>query len=562
MVNETFSYGSALQGSQIRVLVIQPAAHEADAISCTLEITALDKPCQYDALSYSWSDREDGVVEFCRSILCNGYELLVTKGAHDAIRHFRLKDAVRGLWIDAICINQSNVGERTQQVAMMAKVYAGAESVLIWVGEDDDRCLGRHALTVFVGMASKHWWLTKYDHASYPANGDDLQTLLTWFWLLGRWTQTYGQQDLPGSSEESVRRPRPYTAHLHAMFGADLEDIILPMLEIVLVFLRRRWFGRRWILQETFHGPRCEMHCGNISIGLDTFENAISKLAMETDTLWRKEPHRDFQAVYNAVHVADLRRNNNTHSRFCTPADVLFRYDAFDCSDPRDKVFALLSFHDHQLISPDYSMTIPKVYREFARAAVNNGNLAKILLQAGLRQPRTSLHSTGLPSWAPDWRVPVNISMAWWQTDSEGRYGFGPTMFDGEYRFDDDGCLSRTAWISHPLHSLSPSWLLWHCECGSARRKHGDPAAACAYSRQGDLTSEAMRADVVLHGDIRVGDCAMAIHWIRGVMRQYMVVVRKVEDAPASYTIVGWCCFRLDDCNFQRDGQVLSFRLV
>ena len=73
MVNETFSYGSALQGSQIRVLVIQPTAHEADAISCTLEITALDKPCQYDALSYSWSDREDGVVEFCRSILCNGY---------------------------------------------------------------------------------------------------------------------------------------------------------------------------------------------------------------------------------------------------------------------------------------------------------------------------------------------------------------------------------------------------------------------------------------------------------------------------------------------------------
>jgi len=35
----------------------------------------------------------------------------------------------------ALCINQNDVPERNQQVAQMQEIYAGAEKVLIWLGE-------------------------------------------------------------------------------------------------------------------------------------------------------------------------------------------------------------------------------------------------------------------------------------------------------------------------------------------------------------------------------------------------------------------------------------------
>lgn len=42
------------------------------------------------------------------------------------------------LWVDAVCINQRDVDERTQQVSMMRDIYASAEQVFIWLGEGDD----------------------------------------------------------------------------------------------------------------------------------------------------------------------------------------------------------------------------------------------------------------------------------------------------------------------------------------------------------------------------------------------------------------------------------------
>ena len=40
------------------------------------------------------------------------------------------------LWIDAICIDQSNVPERSAQVALMRDIYGTAANVIIWLGEE------------------------------------------------------------------------------------------------------------------------------------------------------------------------------------------------------------------------------------------------------------------------------------------------------------------------------------------------------------------------------------------------------------------------------------------
>lgn len=52
-----------------------------------------------------------------------------------AVRHLRFPDCVRKLWIDALCINQSDVAERSKQVSQMSQIYSPADMVIIWLGE-------------------------------------------------------------------------------------------------------------------------------------------------------------------------------------------------------------------------------------------------------------------------------------------------------------------------------------------------------------------------------------------------------------------------------------------
>jgi len=40
------------------------------------------------------------------------------------------------IWVDALCIDQSNVVERNAHVHLMAEIYAGADMVHVWIGEE------------------------------------------------------------------------------------------------------------------------------------------------------------------------------------------------------------------------------------------------------------------------------------------------------------------------------------------------------------------------------------------------------------------------------------------
>jgi hypothetical protein len=49
----------------------------------------------------------------------------------------RQEDNFRVGWIDALCINQENTKEKSNQVALMQDIYQRAERVLTWIGGDD-----------------------------------------------------------------------------------------------------------------------------------------------------------------------------------------------------------------------------------------------------------------------------------------------------------------------------------------------------------------------------------------------------------------------------------------
>lgn len=80
---------------------------------------------EYTALSYTWGRPKP---EYRLSI--KGTYVVVRENLH----HFFLSYPDQGyVWIDQICINQSDVGERSSQVLLMADIYRRAEFVAVWL---------------------------------------------------------------------------------------------------------------------------------------------------------------------------------------------------------------------------------------------------------------------------------------------------------------------------------------------------------------------------------------------------------------------------------------------
>lgn len=90
---------------------------------------------QEDHEDYSWETAMAGPNS---SILCNGRSLIATKNLREALLQLREDGEEDRLWIDAICINQSDENEKAIQIEMMANLYAEASMVMVWLGIWDE----------------------------------------------------------------------------------------------------------------------------------------------------------------------------------------------------------------------------------------------------------------------------------------------------------------------------------------------------------------------------------------------------------------------------------------
>ena len=63
---------------------------------------------------------------------------MVTRNPEDALRRLRRRDGEVYIWVDAICINQADLTERSEHIIYMHHVYQCAERVLVWLGEAYD----------------------------------------------------------------------------------------------------------------------------------------------------------------------------------------------------------------------------------------------------------------------------------------------------------------------------------------------------------------------------------------------------------------------------------------
>src|SRR4051794_22415309 len=104
-------------GDYIRLLRLLPNEDEAAPLHCELRKYSLQRSSLrthlYEALSYVWGDPDNTL-----SICVDKNQFQVTVNLHAALSRLRDHSFERIIWVDAICIDQSNKEERKQQVQL------------------------------------------------------------------------------------------------------------------------------------------------------------------------------------------------------------------------------------------------------------------------------------------------------------------------------------------------------------------------------------------------------------------------------------------------------------
>ena len=306
----------------------------------------------FEALSYVWGcpDMSDEVIIISTSNHDQIEGIVgITANLDAALRYLRFEDRPRTLWIDAICINQGDLNERSEQVQRMAQIYTQSQRVVVWLGEAssdsklalDSLChLGRQNVITksnfgFRAPGAEHpnWWLPSYD---IPFDDE------TW--------------------------------------------------KAISSLLNRAWFQRLWVFQEIqLASPRAVLQCGH---------DEGSWAEVRASILCLKEKNQTF--------LPELVTNLRKHFMLCLD----WRGESFPlmmnsvrrrlCSDERDLVYALLGLMTPtfaSLIRPDYRLPAREVYKDVFLAHVRATQRLELISYSGRGA------ELGSPTWVPNWVI-------------------------------------------------------------------------------------------------------------------------------------------------------------
>ncbi|KAH8730188.1 heterokaryon incompatibility protein-domain-containing protein [Phaeosphaeriaceae sp. PMI808] len=350
----------------IRILVLHPTEnfesplevsfshYDRDAIGQTIVSS------YYEAVSYCW-----GEPTFSNKILVQDckFMLEITANVDSMLRHFRKLKKQRYLWIDALCINQSDPVEKTMQVRNMGKIYRTGAKTHVWLGH-----------------------IPNFDS----------QMAFTYLKKLAVW------HELKLENVESDRVD---------LLESDSHGLDANLYRLLL----HPWFTRRWILQEITLGKDITIHCTTGKIAREWFANGLlaRKVLIDTQTLPAElQITAALEAAINIITLPSQQRSS-LH-------EALLTYVIADCHDPRDRIFALYGITQNneawakgRFIPPpvDYSKTWIEIYTQVAHALVE-------FRPAALWRHLRAFHSISLsnsegPSWVPDWRniqeVPTSV---------------------------------------------------------------------------------------------------------------------------------------------------------
>ncbi|EON98792.1 putative ankyrin and het domain protein [Phaeoacremonium minimum UCRPA7] len=346
---EVFSYKSLRNlKKNVRLLKILPGDHSNPNVYCQLfeaEIgddgvympsndptKSTPRKIEYEALSWCWP--QDGKQD--HQILLQTEDQVQRKRASDelvwALKYLRYPDKSRNLWIDAICIDQDNTSERNHQVENMAKIYSFAERVCVWLGKATD------------------------------------------------------------SSKLAIKFIKEEIMQLQNFDELCANDKNAEKWQCLLTLMQRRWFSRRWVVQEIALAKQATVYCGPDTIPWKDFAVAV-ELFVEVETathrlseVMQKDPRfyhvpgwfeyvselgasllvQATGKVFRDRKTGDILNNREVDISSRRPLlsleYLVSSLSTFDVTEPRDVVYSLLAIaKDTTPYAADEGPEIPHV---------------------------------------------------------------------------------------------------------------------------------------------------------------------------------------------------------
>lgn len=396
------SYTPLPTARSIRLIELHPPL--PDGGTCfTLFTTELETAPAYDALSYTWGSPaspyigpDPGSVSPVATsfvVNCNSKPFLVHENLRDALRMLQSVDfsAVgqiksRYLWVDAICIDQTNMSERAAQVRLMDQIYHQAEKVVSWLGLEDET-----TSDLFVVIENL---------STIPP---ELYSCVTM---------------------EDIWRPEIYASKLG----------ILPLTQkhwlAWVAFMHRPYFTRVWIVQEIVLAKDILFVCGSkvfpwsaMSAALRFVVHSGWGILLHTEQMRFNQVLTKNVGVYSRLleskldpgqsawglfHARDAVRESGRQWHF---ASLLSNHRYCKSSDPRDMVYALqgVARKGHRpfdtqpkLLDIDYRISVQRLYTRTAKGLLRAWGDLGFLAQ---KEGQFSTRIAGLPSWVPDYSV-------------------------------------------------------------------------------------------------------------------------------------------------------------
>jgi hypothetical protein len=382
------TYSRLTKNSEFRLLILQPGENKQH-IHCELAHVLLHERPQFDALSYEWAAQPGST-----AISCNAQLTLVTNNLHAALQSLRLPDKQRELWVDALCINQADNEEKSQQVGMMREIYNSATTTLIWLGKETQ--LVRAAFEVMKSLALL--WLDRatrgVDEMNYlaalvfqrPENESILGTIRSCFHLSYD-LKPYDLQRKIGCSDDEIFKFR----------DADIWQTIDNIFQ-------NTYFQRCWIVQEVAVADIPYVVYGSLHMPWDVFRNAhYGRRLIAFDTyVGRKYEEGPLTCVVDArKRFRDPMTSTDLASALAT-----FTYAHQSCQ--QDRVYAAMGLvKTGNIISPDYTKTTQQVFLEAATCIIRDRKDLYLLGNKILFAKRTM---PDVPTWVPEWTGPTTES--------------------------------------------------------------------------------------------------------------------------------------------------------
>ncbi|SPO00770.1 uncharacterized protein DNG_03518 [Cephalotrichum gorgonifer] len=302
----------------------------------------------YTAVSHAW-DTSNQIVR----VKCNKSEVPISRELLAAFRAFRACPELHSpawLWVDSICINQTDSAEKDVQITIMDRIYQNANIVTIWIGtatESAQQCLREL---------------------------DPFQSLIA-------------RCPPQASMDFVISRSFPTV-------WKELPDIF-----------RRRWFSRSWVLQETILARESRLVCGTTVIDwLKTTRNHVLTLEeSQSDTGMRRQDALGYSILKPFYHLqspgSQPRREYDIH--------LLNLIRERECTQPADKVYSILGLISQEirrLIVPDSSSDHWTVFVRLGKAFLQHHGPDLFILAPSVERPAE------LPSWMPNLSCPPSMA--------------------------------------------------------------------------------------------------------------------------------------------------------